>query len=172
MNAFPVQPGLPKHPDSCSAQRTGNTAPVLREILQAMRELATEGRESVIDLRSLPFGPGDERALKETLGVGEVSALVQALGASEVEETAYPGVWWIEHRSPDGALVAKSVEITYIRNCCAASPAMWRRLQRGSMQYCVPVIAPRPISSRGPGGFCDCGETGPTTEAIERGGNP
>ena len=122
MNAFPVQPGLPKHPDSCSAQHTGNTAPVLREILQAMRELATEGRESVIDLRSLPFGPGDERALKETLGVGEVSALVQALGASEVEETAYPGVWWIEHRSPDGAVVAKSVEITYIPKLLCSQP--------------------------------------------------
>ena len=65
-------------------------------------------------MRSLPFGPGDERALKDALGTGEVSALVQALGESEVEETAYPGVWWVEHRGPDGAVIAKTVEIAFV----------------------------------------------------------
>lgn len=122
MNAFPVQPDALNPPGGDAARSTGNTSPILREILQALRELAADGRESVIDLRSLPFGPGDERALKAALGVGEVSALVHALGDSEVEETAYPGVWWVEHRGPDGAVMAKTVEIAYVPKVLCSQP--------------------------------------------------
>ncbi len=114
MNSFPMNPVPADLSDPASLYRTGNTAPVLREILQALRELAANGREHIIDLSSLPFGPGDERALKSALGDGEISALVQAYGASEVEETGYPGVWWIEHRDPEGAVIAKLIEITRV----------------------------------------------------------
>lgn len=137
MNSFPMNPSASDLPDPDLAYRTGNTAPVLREILQALRDLAADGREHVIDLRSLPFGPGDERALKTALGDGEISALVQAFGESEVEETAYPGVWWIEHRDPEGAVIAKLIEITRVPNLlCSQSDDIAAAVARLNKALC------------------------------------
>jgi hydrogenase-1 operon protein HyaF len=99
----------PDHPAS-----HGNVTPVLHEILHALKRLAQSGETTTIDLRAMPFGPGDETRLSTALGRGEVMARLDALGSSQIWETGYPGVWVLEHHNSVGERVAWQVEITRI----------------------------------------------------------
>ncbi len=67
---------------------------------------------TTIDLASLPFGPGELEHLEALLGTGELSAKLDALGTSSIRETAYPGVWWLEHRNAFDEVVGRYLEIT------------------------------------------------------------
>ncbi|MDJ0957211.1 MAG: hydrogenase expression/formation C-terminal domain-containing protein [Arenicellales bacterium] len=100
-------------PTPCAKDR-GNDLPVLNEILHALNELLTHDRQTVIDIKSLPFGPVDEERLSIALGQGEVAATIHTLGESRVTETAYAGIWWVEHRNEQGAVIAKFIEVTYM----------------------------------------------------------
>lgn len=71
-----------------------------------------KGETASIDLRSLPMAPGDYQALKVLLGKGEVSARLDALGPSEIYETAVPGVWWLKHHNASNEVMADLIEIT------------------------------------------------------------
>lgn len=90
----------------------GNVRPVLVEILHALDRLLDDGIPTTIDLASLPFGPGELDHLEETLGQGELVAQLDALGNSRIRETAYPGVWWIEHRNVNDEVVGRYLEVT------------------------------------------------------------
>jgi hydrogenase-1 operon protein HyaF len=92
----------------------GNALPVLHEVLHALRRLSENGDHTVIDLRSIPFGPGDEQALLETLGEGEISATLDALGRTEIRETRYHGVWVVDYLGPDGERVGLQIEVTEV----------------------------------------------------------
>lgn len=92
----------------------GNDLPVLNELLHALNELLIHGKQTVIDVKSLPFGPFDEERLSAALGQGEVAATIHTLGESRVTETAYPGIWWIEHCNEQGVVVSKFLEVTYM----------------------------------------------------------
>jgi hydrogenase-1 operon protein HyaF len=81
-------------------------------VLHAVDRLLETGETTTIDLASLPFGPGELEHLEATLGTGELSATLDALGASCVRETAYPGVWWLEHRNAADEIVGRFLEIT------------------------------------------------------------
>ncbi len=61
--------------------------------------------------------------MHETLGTGEVQATIQALGPSEVRETAINGVWWITHRNNDGQVTAELIEVTTIPAILQTHPA-------------------------------------------------
>ena len=100
-------------PALCGKDR-GNDLPVLNELLHALNELLVHGKQTTIDIKSLPFGPFDEERLGIALGQGEVTATLRTLGESRVTETAYPGIWWIEHCNEQGAVVAKFIEVTYM----------------------------------------------------------
>jgi hydrogenase-1 operon protein HyaF len=50
--------------------------------------------------------------LEERLGIGELTAELNALGRSIIRETMYPGVWWIEHRNTESDIVGRYIEIT------------------------------------------------------------
>lgn len=100
----------------------GNLRPVLNQISAALQILLNQNCASVIDLRSLPFTPGEEKELKRVLGDGEASALLKTLGETELWETAYPGVWWVEHRNPEGERIAQSIEITWIPEILKSQP--------------------------------------------------
>ncbi|MCG8098866.1 MAG: hydrogenase expression/formation protein, partial [Candidatus Thiodiazotropha taylori] len=63
------------------------------------------------DLRSLPFGPGDEEELLRLLGRGEINMTMDALGESTIWETAFSGVWIVDHRNAEGERVALQIEI-------------------------------------------------------------
>ena len=90
----------------------GNVQPILNEVLHALDRLIDTGEATTIDLAGLPFAPGELEALEASLGSGEVSAQLDALGTSSIRETVYPGVWWIEHRNVYDEVVGRYLEIT------------------------------------------------------------
>ena len=91
---------------------TGNVKPLLHEIRHALERLLDGGEGPVIDLRSLPLAPGEEKRIEAALGVGEVRAELDALGPSSVVETAYPGVWLVTHRNENNEVVGRLIEVT------------------------------------------------------------
>ena len=90
----------------------GNVRPILNEVLHALDKLLGTNESTTIDLASLPFGPGELEHLEALLGKGELSAELDALGTSSIRETAYPGVWWLEHRNAFDEVVGRYLEIT------------------------------------------------------------
>jgi hydrogenase-1 operon protein HyaF len=90
----------------------GNVKPILNEIVHAIDKLLESGEPTTIDLAGLPFGPGELEHLEAALGEGELSARLDALGNSSIRETAYPGVWWLEHRNAHDEVMGRYIEIT------------------------------------------------------------
>ena len=90
----------------------GNVKPLLNEIIHALDRLLNDDEPTAIDLASLPFAPGELDELERALGHGELSAELDALGKSLIRETAYPGVWWVEHRNTAGDVVGRYIEVT------------------------------------------------------------
>lgn len=106
-----------------AARSHGNALPLLHEIEVLLNDLVTTGKSASIDLRSLPMLPGDYEKLQEVLGQGEVSATVEALGPTQVRETAIHGVWWITHRNVDDEVTAELIEVTYLPEILRTHPA-------------------------------------------------
>lgn len=94
--------------------RYGNAPPILHEILHALQRLIDEDETTTIDLRAIPFGPGDETDLLSSLGKGEITMRLDSLGVSEIWESRYPGVWVIDHRNQAGESVALQIEVTRV----------------------------------------------------------
>ena len=90
----------------------GNVQPILNEVLHALDRLIDTDEGTTIDLASLPFAPGELGALEASLGTGEVSAKLDALGTSSIRETLFTGVWWIEHRNVYDEVVGRYIEVT------------------------------------------------------------
>jgi hydrogenase-1 operon protein HyaF len=90
----------------------GNVRPLINEIMHAVDRLLDTGEPTTIDLAGLPFGPGELEHLEATLGDGELSARLDALGTSRIRETAFPGVWWLEHRNAHDEIVGRFIEVT------------------------------------------------------------
>lgn len=107
-------------PVQSGSLETGNVLPLLHEIRHALQRLIDTGEETVIDLRSIPLAPGEEARLEETLGHGEVTAMVSALGPSEIRETSIPGVWWVTHLNESESVIGKFIEITSMPSMLAA----------------------------------------------------
>ncbi|MCU7853435.1 MAG: hydrogenase expression/formation protein [Candidatus Thiodiazotropha sp. (ex Monitilora ramsayi)] len=91
-----------------------NATPILHEILHALQRLATQGEPTTIDLRAIPFGPGDEDALLNQLGMGEVKIELDTLGKSTIWETAFSGVWIIDHQNAESERIALQIEVAHI----------------------------------------------------------
>jgi hydrogenase-1 operon protein HyaF len=91
---------------------TGNVLPILHEIRHALHKLLDSGEATIIDLRAMPFAPGEEQELETQLGGGEVSVAIDALGPSTVKESAIPGVWLVTHYNEQEEVVGKFIEIT------------------------------------------------------------
>jgi HupH hydrogenase expression protein, C-terminal conserved region len=102
---------------------TGNVMPLLHEIRHALQALLDDGQETVIDLRSIPLGPGEEARIEAQLGRGEVQVQLTALGPSELVETRFPGVWLVTHCNNDGEVIGKFVEICVIPSLVTAQTA-------------------------------------------------
>ena len=90
---------------------TGNVKALLHELAGLLEAWLTKGEAASIDLRSLPLTRGDYDELGAALGEGAVSASVAAIGASEVRESRYPGVWRVTHRNEAGEVVADLIEV-------------------------------------------------------------
>ncbi len=105
------------------AQSHGNATPLLHEIEVLLSDLLATGKSASIDLRSLPMLPGDYEGLREALGDGEVSATVDAMGPTQVRETAVHGVWWVTHYNSDDTVIAEFIEVTYMPEILRTHPA-------------------------------------------------
>lgn len=94
-----------------SAGLGGGVTALLAELAQLLERLAAERAPAAIDLRSLPMSIEDRQRLARALGDGEVQATVCAGGLTTLRETRLAGVWWVEHRNPEGELVAELLEV-------------------------------------------------------------
>ena len=90
---------------------SGNARALLHELAGLLDAWVNRGEQASIDLRSLPLTRGDYAELDAALGGGAVSASVEAIGASDVCETRYPGVWRVTHRNEAGEVVADLIEV-------------------------------------------------------------
>jgi hydrogenase-1 operon protein HyaF len=99
-----------------------NALPILHQVRHALQRLTQTGEPSVIDLRSLPFGPGDEDRLVAFLGSGEVRATVNALGPTRVWETGFAGVWMVEYQDTEGARIGLQIEVTALPSILRSPP--------------------------------------------------
>jgi len=93
---------------------TWNVEPILHEVRHALEKLLSEGKSSVIVLRSIPLAPGEERKIIEILGEGEVHARLDALGPSDIYETKFAGVWLVTHFNENDSIVSRFIEVTVL----------------------------------------------------------
>jgi len=96
---------------SGKAELTHNTLPVLNEVRHALKRLIRTGESTIIDLRAIPFGPGDEQRLLDLLGQGEVQATLDSLGRTTITESRFSGVWLVDHYNSDGERIAFQIEV-------------------------------------------------------------
>jgi len=101
---------------------TGNLSPILHQIRHALEKLLTHQEASAIDLNAMPFAPGEKDKLKETLGEGEIKSQLNVLGRSEIYETQYAGVWWIEHYNSHDNVMGQLIEITWLPELLKSQP--------------------------------------------------
>ena len=113
---------IPIYAQAEEAYSVGNIRALLAEIAARLEKLDDHGETGMIDLNSLPLAPGEYEQLRQTLGQGEVSARIEAIGASEIIETRYPGVWWVTHYNVEGDIVADMLEITTIPEIIKSQP--------------------------------------------------
>ncbi len=106
--------GIPVEIAPCRQALSGNLNPLMAEIRHALKLLHATGQETTIDLTALPFGRADERLLRERLGRGEVSINIEALGPTEIRETAFAGVWWVEYFSTEKRRLAVHIEVSAV----------------------------------------------------------
>lgn len=104
------------------AQTVGNVRAIAHEIETLLGRLIHDGEVGSIDLRSLPMSPEDFANLRALLGEGEVSAVVNALGPTEVRETGVRGVWWVTHRNSEDDTLVELIEITHVPEILKAHP--------------------------------------------------
>jgi hydrogenase-1 operon protein HyaF len=113
---------IPIHAQAEEAYSVGNIRALLAEIAALLEKLVHNGATGMIDLNSLPLAPGEYEQLRQTLGQGEVSARIEAIGASEIIETHYPGVWWVTHYNVEGDIVADMIEIAWLPEIIKSQP--------------------------------------------------
>ena len=109
-------------PVADDAYSVGSVTALLSEIAAQLERLIATGETSLIDLKSLPFAPGEYEQLRQALGQGEVTARMDAIGPSEIAETRYPGVWWLTHYNVEGDIVADMIEIAPFPNILQSQP--------------------------------------------------
>jgi hydrogenase-1 operon protein HyaF len=106
--------GMTQQAASCATPGdvvTGNVKPLLHEIRHALQRWLDEGEVTIIDLRSIPMGPGEEEKIVDELGKGEIQVRLMALGPSEIIETRFPGVWLVTHYNSNEEIIGKFVEV-------------------------------------------------------------
>ncbi len=135
---------------------TGNVLPLLHEVRHALERLLATGEETTIDLGGLPLAPGEFDRIAETLGQGEVSAVLEALGPSDIRETRYSGVWLVTHRNAAGELMGHYIEVTRMPAILLAQDADMRQGLDGLQQ----ALAGQDDASREVGAHANAADPG------------
>jgi len=94
--------------------------PLLSELEHALVRLLATGEETSIDLRRLPLTAADEAELDEFLGRGEIRAMLDLMGPTEIHETRFAGIWRAIHHNVTGELLGKYLLVTYCPEILAA----------------------------------------------------
>ena len=113
---------IPVQVETDVGRLSGNAAALLREIAALLEALVRLGEGGAIDLKSLPLSAADRDWLLERLGKGEVEINLNIAGGSRIRETAYAGVWWVEHRGENGATTSEFIEVSYVPELVSAHP--------------------------------------------------
>lgn len=88
---------------------------LLSEIHSMLLNLLETGKTSRLDLRALPsLGSEGYEFLKNQLGLGEIKASIESFGRSDVYETAYSGIWFIDHFNQDDELYTEQIEVSFL----------------------------------------------------------
>ncbi len=88
---------------------------ILGELAQSVSRLVATGEKCVIDLRVRGQGlsPEEMAPLRTRLGKGEVSAKFVGNGHIDIEETAYPGIWWMSYFDSNAQLETQQIEVSW-----------------------------------------------------------
>jgi len=100
----------------------GGVQALAHEILSHLERLHETGETAAIDLKSLPMAPDEFHGIKKMLGQGEIDLTLELDGPTRIRETAYAGVWWIQHTGKDGRILAEFIEITKFPDFLSAQP--------------------------------------------------
>jgi hydrogenase-1 operon protein HyaF len=93
----------------------GMAKTLLHELHTMLQTLFDTGQNGILDLRALPpLGEEGYQFLKEKLGRGEVSARIESFGRSEIQETAYSGIWWVTHYNQDDDVLTELIEVNFL----------------------------------------------------------
>ena len=84
------------------------------EILSHLERFLETGAAAAIDMRSLPMAPNEYAELIDMLGQGELDLTIDMGGPTRIRETAYSGVWWVQHQGPDDRILSEYIEINRI----------------------------------------------------------
>lgn len=101
---------------------TGMTEAVLSELAEHLKNLIDNDTSYVIDVNSLPLSDIDIAQLEHRLGKGEVEVNLNTIGESHIFETAYNGIWWVKHYTPEKVLISQFIEITTIPHIIKSQP--------------------------------------------------
>lgn len=91
---------------------SGNLHSILSEIKFALEQLLEQKKTHSIDLRAMPWSPGEEDKLEQYLGRGEISVELNALGKSTFYESRFSGIWIVTHYNQEDEIIGKLIEIT------------------------------------------------------------
>ncbi len=117
-----VENGSDAHEGDPHPRWHGNAEPILHEVRHALARLISTGETTKIDLKAMPFGPGDLEHLLSVVGTGEVQASVEALGQTRVQETAIPGVWLVDYLNTEAHRLALHLEIAAVPEILCPQP--------------------------------------------------
>jgi hydrogenase-1 operon protein HyaF len=93
---------------------TLNVLPLLHEVRHALARLIETGEATTIDLGAIPLAPGELEKIDAALGTGEVKAMLEALGPSQLYETSFSAVWRVTHFNAANEVVGRFIEVTRI----------------------------------------------------------
>ena len=102
---------------------TLNVVPLLHEVRHALERLLESGEPTTIDLGAIPLAPGEFEKIDAALGTGEVRAVLDSMGQSQIYETQFSGVWRITHRNAANEVVGRYVEVTRMPEILLAQEA-------------------------------------------------
>jgi hydrogenase-1 operon protein HyaF len=114
LSEIPIRIEPPARRETTPSERPGlghGGFAILVELASLLERLASSNVSGAIDLHSMPMTDMDRRGLQDNLGRGEVRVFLDAGGVSEIQETAIPGIWWIQHRDQAGAITAELIEV-------------------------------------------------------------
>ena len=87
---------------------------LLMEVAGLLHRLIENDEAGSIDLRAMPLSPSCIEMLKQRLGPGEITVMLNAAGRSEIHETGFSGVWWTNHANEAGRVIAMLIEVATV----------------------------------------------------------